>query len=145
MALFRRILSGLLAAVLLVQPAVASGSCCCTAKLTESAEADISLDSSDSPVIAAGCPRCRAVAKQSNNRKSSDSLQSDDCGCSRNSRAIPATVTEQRDVKLEVSSRSLWLPSAVTHLPDVRCILTSQVASPTGTIPLTVLHCRWLA
>jgi len=145
MALFRRILSGVLAALLLVQPAVASGSCCCTAKLIESTEADNTLDSSDSPVISAGCPRCRAAAKQSDNRNPADSMQSDGCGCSRNSRAIPATVTEHRDVKLEVSSRSLWLPSEVTHLSDVRCFAMSQVASPTGTIPLTVLHCRWLA
>ncbi len=144
MALFRRILSGVLAAMLLVQPAFASGSCCCTAKPIESNEAGFTVENGESPVVSAGCPRCKAAAKQSSDRKFSHSVESDGCGCSRNSRAIPATVTEHRDIKLEVS-RSLWLPSEVTHLPDARRIATSQVASPTGTISLTVLHCRWLA
>jgi hypothetical protein len=144
MALFRRILSGLLAAVLLVQPAVASGSCCCTGKLAESTESGITLNDNSSPVISAGCPRCKAAARHADKRMAG-SLQSDDCGCSRNSRAIPATVSEQRNVSSEVAARSLWLPMDAVRLLDVRGTATSQVGLRTGRIPLTVLYCRWLA
>jgi hypothetical protein len=142
MALFRRILSGVVAAILLVQPAVASGSCCCGAKSTGR---DMVASVEDSPVVSAGCPHCRAAAKQQNSKTSLGYLQSDDCECSPNSEAIPATVTQKRDVKSEVVVRSLWLPVEASRQPDVRRIETSQVNSLTGHVPLTVLLCRWLA
>lgn len=142
MALFRRILCGVLAAGLLVLPAAASGSCCCTAT---PAEPVVTVNDGAAPSMSAGCPHCRAAAKSQSDGESSDLLHLNCCGCSQNSQTIPATLTNKRDTKSEVSVRHTWRPVEAGHLPDARRIVASQVANQTGNVPLNLLHSRWLA
>lgn len=154
MAFFRRILNGLLAALLLVQPVVALGDCCCKTRTNESsitepgvAESGTAGDGGETAAVSAGCPRCRAAAAkdESGQQSSTPTLQSDDCGCSREGHAVPATLSEKRDVRSEVVVRTHWLPLETCRIPNVRRLETSQVVRQTGIIPLTVLHCRWQA
>lgn len=143
MSALHRILSGLLAATLLVQPAFALGGCCCT----ESTAADpIASQSEDQLAVSAQCPNCRtAAAQESSSRDQTGSLQSDGCGCSNHQRVLPATVSNNRQVAFEVAAQVLWVQTTFVSQPDVRRIETSTDTPPWPHVPINVMLCRWLA
>lgn len=142
MTIFHRPLAGLLAAMLLIQPVFALGSCCCSELLTETptAATDAAV-----PTVAAKCPNCRSFADAKPQRDESRTAHSEGCGCAQHREVLQANRTRHRDTALEVATGVLWVTPLRPARPAAFHAVTPIDNPLPPRIPLQVMLCRWLS
>ena len=142
MNIFRRILVGALAAMLLVQPALALGSCCCTT-VTDDATSEIR---DGVPAAGAACPNCRSAESAGTDRRdTTGTVHSEGCECAQQRQLQQADRPGRRDASLESVTDVLWDdPVRVPQIDNVRATASIGANPLSPRISLQVLLCRWL-